>query len=314
VTNSPAKIAFVVATKDRPKDIRTMLQSLESQSCRPNQVVIVDSGSQPMNSIVEEFQSLVIKYVRYDRPSASAQRNAGIEAVNEGIELIGFLDDDVVLEFGAVESILRFWRDAAEDVGGCAFNLKNFKRTDMERLKHSSLARLLGLYSPEKGVVMPSGWQTMIGTVQETTYVQWLPSTAAVWRRSVIERFRFEEYFGGYSYLEDLDFSYGVSRQYKLAVVADAAFFHYHSSAGRIDRYKFGKIEVVNRLFFVRKHGLSVPRCYIGLIIRMLMTLSFAAKSLDRTEVLRALGNCSGLVRSLFLRNVRGLATLKSKG
>ena len=79
---------------------------------------------------------------------------------------------------------------------------------------------------------MPSGWQTLTGTVSETIFVDWLPSTAAVWRREIFKNFSFDDFFDGYSYLEDLDFSYSVAREYKLAIVADAKYWHYPSPFG----------------------------------------------------------------------------------
>jgi hypothetical protein len=51
-TSLYAKVSVVVATKDRPGDLRTMLQSLAEQSCRPDQVVIVDSSAAPVQSVL----------------------------------------------------------------------------------------------------------------------------------------------------------------------------------------------------------------------------------------------------------------------
>ncbi len=293
------KIAFIIATKDRQVDLWKLLRNLSGQSVRPDQVIIVDASTAADDSLVDDFASLNIRYIYHSQPSASAQRNKGIGVVDAEIDLIGFLDDDVILEPGAMAAMIRFWESAPADMGGCGFNLKNFEPTGMAQLKHSSVARRLGLYSPDKGIVMPSGWQTMIGEVFETTFVQWIPSTAAVWRRSILDHFKFEEHFDGYSYLEDLDFSYSVSRQYRLAVVAGAGFYHYHSPAGRIGRYMFGKIEVRNRLFFVRKHRLSVARCYLGLLIRSLMTVGRGMAYADRTEFKRAAGNWVALLQSI---------------
>ena len=91
-------IAFVVATKDRPIDLHKMLQSLSDQTYIPNQIIIVDASKISVRSIVKNFQSLDIKYIYHPRPSAAAQRNIGIKAVNSNMALVGFLDDDVVLE------------------------------------------------------------------------------------------------------------------------------------------------------------------------------------------------------------------------
>jgi len=164
-------------------------------------------------------------------------------------------------------------------------------------MKSSGLSKKLGLYSGEKGLVMPSGWATMIGEVEENIFVQWLPTLASVWRKEILGKYSFEEKFTEYSYLEDLDFSYGVSRMYRLAVLAKAGVFHYHSPAGRIGSYKFGKIEVANRLFLVKKHGLSFGSCYLAIFIRLFMTVGAAVKGMDKNLLLRALGNIKALLK-----------------
>jgi GT2 family glycosyltransferase len=293
------KLGFVIATKDRPGDIRNLLNNLSGQSVRPDQVIIVDSSADPAGAVTEEFPDLNIRYIRHPKPSASAQRNAGIKAVDDGIELVGFLDDDIILEDGSISAMMKFWTSAPEDMGGCSFNFRNLIPTEKQWLKTSRLAQWLGLYSAEKWVVTQSGWQTF-SEVTETTSAQWLPAGASVWRKAVLDQFKFEEHFDGYSYLEDLDFSFGVSKYYRLAVVADAGFFHYHSPSGRVGSFDFGRMEVLNRLYFVKKHGLSICRCYAGLMIRLSMSVATAIKTADRNLFKRAMGNCSGLIKSIF--------------
>jgi GT2 family glycosyltransferase len=130
-------------------------------------------------------------------------------------------------------------------------------------------------------------------------FVQWLPSGASVWRRNVFEQFQFDEYFDGYSYLEDLDFSLSVSKKYRLAVLAEAGFYHFPSSSGRINWYHFGKVEVANRLYIVKKHQLSVPHCYLGLFLRFLVTSGSCLTGAGPAILKRAAGNCAGLIRCL---------------
>jgi len=294
------KFAFVVATKDRPHDLRKMLRSLLGQTHRPDQTVIIDSSIEPVSGVKQEYPELNIKYIHHTPPSASAQRNIGIGSVDPDMELIGFLDDDIVLAPNALERMLKFWQAAPNYLGGCAFNLMNPFPRSASKLKESTLTRLLGLYSDKKGIVMPSGWQTLTGTVKETIFVEWLPSTAAVWRKEIFGRFRFDEFFDGYSYLEDLDFSYSVNRHYKLAIAADSKYWHYPSPSGRVSQYWFGKIEVRNRLYIVRKHQLSLSRCYLGIVIRLFMTLGSAIKTRRPDDLWRALGNCQGIVQIFF--------------
>lgn len=291
---------FIVATKDRPDDLRRMLRSLADQLVLPDGVIIVDGSDEPVEAVVAEFAAVLpLNYIRHRPPSASAQRNAGIAALPPEADLAGFLDDDAALERGALERMMAFWETAPADLGGCAFNMINHPAMQAGLLKRTRMAEVLGLYSPTPGVVMPSGWQTMIGEVSRTTFVDWLPSTAVIWRAEILKTCHFDEFFTGYSYLEDLDFSFTIRRRWRLAVVADARYYHYPSPIRHARQYGFGKTEVRNRLYFVAQHGLSYPKCWLGLVLRMSMSLCSGAARLDRGALSRVFGNCAGMAAEL---------------
>jgi glycosyltransferase involved in cell wall biosynthesis len=301
-------ICFVIATKDRPDDLRRMLESLAAQSHLPDLVIVVDSSAAPVRTLVDQFRHLLpLQYLHHQPPSASAQRNAGIEAVPTDIDLIAFLDDDAALEPDALERMLGFWEGAPADLGGAAFNMVNHPIQAFSRLKRWRLVRALGVYSGQPGRVTPSGWQTMTGRVSENTYVDWLPSTAAVWRAGTLKTFHFDEFFTGYSYLEDLDFSYTVRRHWRLAVVADARYCHYPSQIRHSRQYGFGKTEVRNRLYLVTKHRLSYRKCWLGLVLRSLVTLYDSVVHIDRGALSRAFGNYAEMMSEL-----KGLVTQKN--
>jgi GT2 family glycosyltransferase len=136
----------------------------------------------------------------------------------------------------------------------------------------------------------------VVGEVRDTLFVEWLPSGASIFRREVFRENVFDEFFQSYSYLEDLDFSYSISRKGKLAIVWDAGFNHFPSSGGRVSARQFGRFEVRNRLYFVRKHHLSLTRCYVGLAIRFGMSVGSALLHLDTSLFKRALGNLEELI------------------
>lgn len=295
----PDRIAFVVPTKDRPEELRRMWRSLCSQSRLADEVVIVDASARPFPPAESAPAPAVLRYFRTAVASATRQRNLGLDAVGPDIGLIGFLDDDVVLEQGAVEAMLRFWESAGAEVGGAAFNMANHPPLDWPFLKRTRLAEALGLYARRGGAVTSSGFQTMIGPLTETAWTDWLPSGASVWRREVFRGCRFDEWFDGYSYLEDLDFSYRVGRVYKLAVVAGARYRHLPAEGGRGSGYVFGVREVLNRVHFVKKHAeLSLGKCHAALTMRLLMNVAFAARERKASYVARAFGSAVGLVRS----------------
>jgi glycosyltransferase involved in cell wall biosynthesis/GT2 family glycosyltransferase len=302
---APLKLTFVVATKDRPEELRRMWRSLCRQTRPPDEVVVVDAGAGPSPREGLDPAAFAATHIRAERPSSAGQRNAGLDAVSPGTDLVGFLDDDAVLEEGAVEEMLRFWEGADGAVGGAAFNLVNHPPLELASLKHTRLAESLGFYSKRPGTVAPSGFQTMIGFVERTTWTEWLPSGASVWRREVLRHHRFDEWFSGYSYLEDLDFSYRVAKTFRLAVVAGARYRHLPAAGGRGSGYMFGLREVLNRVRFVRANPeLSLVKCRTALVVRLLMSVAFGIKEFKLVHLERAWGNAVGLVRSFG----RGLA------
>ncbi len=294
-------ISLIVATKDRPADMQKLLQSLTSQSSGPDEIIVVDASSAPVEEVIRAFPHLPVKYIRHWPPSASAQRNAGIQACNPAHSLIGFVDDDTTFEPGAFEAMREFWRHADSNLLGAAFNQCNYPDRGKARFKHSWFAESLGLYSPRPGSVSKSGWHTIIPKLQRTQFVEWLPTGAVLFRRDALISIQFDEFFESYSYLEDLDLSYSIGREGRLAVVAEAGYCHFPSAGGRISMYKFGQYEVRNRLYFVEKHKLSRPLCYLGLIVRSTITLGAFASSARRSEFDRLRGNLNGLMRFVLL-------------
>jgi hypothetical protein len=55
--------------------------------------------------------------------------------------------------------------------------------------------------------------------------------------------------------------------------------------------FQFGRYEVRNRLHFVRKHNLSLSRCYLGLAIRLAMSIGNGIVEMNKGERERTLGN-----------------------
>ena len=76
-----------------------------------------------------------------------------------------------------------------------------------------------------------------------------------------------------------------------------AKYYHYPSSEGRESRYLFGRKEVLNRIYFVKKNAeLSLLKCYISLFIRMSLSLINFVFRGQIAEFPRILGNITGII------------------
>jgi len=269
-----------------------MLRSVEGEAVRPDQVVVVDGGDRTVEDILQEIPGLPLEYVRVYPPSLSRQRNAGMERLREDITLAGYLDDDLVLESGALERMLEFWERAGDDVGGAAFNITNEQGPYGTWLK-----QFFWMDGWRRGAILRSGYNTTICPVDETLYVDWLFGGATIWRRRVITEFPYDEWFKGTGYLEDVDYSYGISRKYKLAVVADARVEHLSPPIRRDRNFILGKWQVINRLYFVRKHPeLSPALCFWAFLGQLLVNGGKAVVGTEQGLFDRARGNIAGLL------------------
>lgn len=116
-------VAVVIPCRDHAAELEKALESLERQSLRPVEVVVIDDASRDdVNSVVEKFSGrLPIRSERFaENRGAPAARNRGAEMTVSPYLL--FLDADVVL---GVDSLKRFV-EALAAAPDAAFAYSNF--------------------------------------------------------------------------------------------------------------------------------------------------------------------------------------------
>ena len=293
-----SKIAIIIPTMNRPRQLQRLLASLESQSALPDEVIIVDGSADPIDGVLKDFPNLNLRYLRVLPPCLSKQRNAGLAKVSRDMSLAGFLDDDLVLEPGSIEAMLRFWDQAPKDVGGASFNITNGRPPRGLLIKS-----LFRMDSFKRGCVMRSGYEASIPPVREDTYVDWLCGGATVWSREVVAEFKYDEWFRGYSYFEDVDYSYRVGRNYKLLVLANAKVQHLTPPVKGDRNFTMGKCQVINRRYFLQKHDhMSVLLFYWATLGLMIANIGEGILLRNPGLFVRSWGNFVGLVQSSFAR------------
>ncbi len=293
------KIALIIPTRNRPQLMSKLMATFRAQTVRPQQIIVVDGSDEPIETELRRRHSeLDITYVHVHPPGLTRQRNAGIRAVADDMTLVGYLDDDIELEPEAIENLLSFWNSAGDDVGGVSFHI-----TNNERLPTSRFGCFFLTDNREQGKILPSGFVTPVYPEEPAAPTEWLCGGATVWRRGMVDTFKYDEWFGGTAYFEDVDFSYRVARTHKLFVLRDARVTHNPPPfEARKMRY-YGEMHCTYRYHFVKKHFGRVWPFYWS-TIGVLATRSYAAvRHLDAKSYYNVLGTLIGLGKVLVGRH-----------
>ena len=289
------KLAVVIATKDRPDQLIATLASITHQSFQPDQVIVVDGGDRTVEGVLKRFPDLQIDYMRVYPPALTKQKNAGVANVRPDIDLVGFIDDDMIFEHDSFSAMMSFWDASPEELGGASFNLAAYENP-WSALK-SIPQRLFFIENRGFGKVHRSGFNTPIWNAKQDSAVQWLGGGYTVWRKRVFDRWSFDEWFTGSGFLEDVHFSYQVGKKYQLTVVANAKAAHLEPPMTRNGQVRLGKTQILNWLYFVRNNpDLSVLMCLWGSVGRTATNLAKGVVKLNASFILRSLGNSLGLL------------------
>lgn len=286
------KIALIIPTRNRLKILIRLLDSIKGQTVLPDQVIIVDGSDHAIEDEIKTYLNLTVNYKRVFPPGLTRQRNEGRKALREDITLVGYLDDDIVMGKYAVEAMLSFWETAPEDMGGTSFNI-----TNNSPVKPFFLTRLFRINNGRQGHVLKSGSCTGYDVLSENIYTQWLSGGATIWSRKVFEEYKYDEWYEGWAYYEDADFSFTISKKYKLAVVYLAKVQHLPPPIKPKKINSFIKSHVVQQFYFVKKHKeLSVPAFYWSIIGNIIISTLIGIKKLRPAPFSEVRGYIAGLI------------------
>ena len=291
------KISIIIPTRNRPKFLKRTLNNLSKNNFFFNEIIIVDSSDDRFLFKKSDFPKIKKKIKFYkSKPSISLQRNLGLKRVNSSSNYIMFLDDDVYFRKDALTKMYKFLSKNI-NYSGIGFNLIINKKFIFDEFKKNKFFQMLKVYDKKPGVVTSSGWHTKAINLEKNTEVEWLPTQAVIYQKNKIKRLKFENSFGKYSYLEDLDFSYQVNKLGKLVINHEAKY----SSNNEVKRnfFFFGIKEVVNRFIFVKKNKLNTLNFNFGLFLLLIKNFIFILIN-NYKYIFRIMGNLVGSILILF--------------
>lgn len=266
---SDYNFSLIICTYMRSDALLHLLNSVNTQSLYPNEILIIDGSiDDRTKSLIEKNRFKNLKYFKVgtiDR-GLTKQRNYGINLVDENYNIVCFLDDDIVLTSSYFKNLIETYSlyPEALAVGGYITNevewvkisgvesndkfyYDGWMRSEPSRFKMRSKFGLLPDVSPgflptfahgrSIGFLPPSG---------KVYQVEQIMGGVSSYKREVFSTLSFSTYFEGYGLYEDADFSLRLAKKGKLYVNTNAMLSHYHDGSGRPNKYKYGKMVIRN--------------------------------------------------------------------
>ncbi|HIJ84731.1 MAG TPA: glycosyltransferase family 2 protein, partial [Magnetococcales bacterium] len=297
-------IAILVPTKDRPDNMKKLLDSFAQQTVQCGRIIVVASGMNIEEVVMGYVDRLKVSYHCCPLPGQIRQRNMGIGLLDDSTPLVGFFDDDIVLEHDAVERMLESWNQTGPNTAGIACNITNAPAWSPNLLKI-----IFGIGGMNPGKIMKSGRATSLCNVSSDIQTDWLPGGVTFWRQDVIKEFHHKEIDTRRAIMEDVYFSYPIGKKYDLFVCHQSRVRHEHTfvPSNKSTEYTFyGFVETVMGIHFVGRHR------ELSFLWFIWMTLGFIASDLmkgilsgDKQMFYRAKGRTQGLLLWLKMHPAR---------
>jgi GT2 family glycosyltransferase len=215
------RVSVVIPTKNRPSDLQRVIETLEQQTRRPAEIIVVDQSSQPP-VIRSENPVRVVHDAAIS--GAAAARNVAMDLVSGDVCL--FLDDDVELEPSFIEQLL-----AAYDLGvtGVSGIITNYTHPPLARRVWDWLF-VRGPFHDERQDAYRKA-EALRG--RSPFPVHQFTGALMSFRDSVIREMRFDPNLTGASLAEDLDFCARLPEGSLLLMQPRARLVHKRSPLGR---------------------------------------------------------------------------------
>jgi len=252
-------VSAIIPCAGRIERLKKTLHSIDNQSAVPSEIIVIDGSPNYfiIKSLVEwNFQNLKLKVVEATKRGAAVQREQGVSLATE--QYIFFLDDDIDLQSGCIESMWNRIYDN-KDLGGCNAMITNQSYNPPGKW----MRRLLGYVGcPTEGSLAGRCCGPALNFLpadnlheENPISVQWLNTTCTLYRRSALPSPAvFLNFFHGYSLMEDLALSMHVGKTSKLETLPSARIFHDSVNASyKSNALQRSTMECTNRWFVMTR-------------------------------------------------------------
>jgi GT2 family glycosyltransferase len=235
------KIGLIIASYGRPEMVRQLLSTIERQARLPDEIVLSVVTEKDCPAAAPDNLKVDVVYAS---PGLCAQRNKGLGALQDRVDVVLFIDDDFWMSENYVAELERIF-SANEDV-----------------VAVTGLVLADGATTP--GISIAEANKYLEDHVPASTpSIRDVPATYGcnmAFRASKISDLKFDERLPLYGWQEDVDFSAQLRRRGRVVATNRLWGVHLGTKKGKISGVRFGYSQVINPLFIVKKGNMSRRR------------------------------------------------------
>jgi len=221
-------ISIVVATRNRPKLLTELLNSIQKQALKPIEMIIVDASDEFLDFDHQSY-SFEIKHIKSDDPSISRQRNIGKKMISSRSIYLSVLDDDTIPDPTYLKRIVTFLENTDGAIGVSGITDDALLNTKADNWINC-IKLLFFLDSPRSGTLTKGAVNIGLRTKELFPIEsEWLIG-CSVFKINKIKNLFYDHSLDGYSLGEDVIFSYEASKSGKLYILPDVRLPHRQSS------------------------------------------------------------------------------------
>jgi GT2 family glycosyltransferase len=233
-------ISVVIASKGRPDFVRETIESLQRQTLKPKEIIVVVPS---LADLPPQQWGEDVKYV-IGPLGLTLQRNKGNTVIPPTVPYVGYFDDDFELKEDYLEQAVAFM-EANSSVMGISGLLLAGGGVDRQKAR-----KLIASYQPKGnagGMFFSQGKHHI------------LFGCNMIIRRSVLTYEQFDENLPLYSYGEDYDISIRLERYGLVGRFAGCVGVHLETPGGRVREELRGYSFVANNWYFLKKGVMHLP-------------------------------------------------------
>lgn len=249
-------VSIIIPTIGRQDELYRLLDSFAIQSKMPDQIIIIDQNKENNNESLRKYiDQLPIVYVHADFQSLTKARNLGVTYATS--DIIGFLDDDIILEQDYIAAVLSFFHKNRTALGVQGL-ITNFDEGHVKKIGNMFLYtcyRYMALLfflnrSGKRNKLLLSARNVYASNIARVQTCEWM-SGIGNYKRQVFTTYAFDESLGGYALGEDKLFSYPIHQQHPGTLYISPAIRceHHHAETGRPTDERWVQMRVDNTYY-----------------------------------------------------------------